>query len=204
MSDAPAARAGASRASLAVQLISLAYDAILLVGVVVVAAGLLMPLAGAIAPRAALPRWLLQAWIFSIVGAYFVWCWTRTGQTLAMKTWRLRVEHEAGGLLAPHTALLRYLLAWQLVVPGLLLAAWFGRGPASYAVAFGIGVFATAALALTDRQRRGLHDRLLSTRVVRLDRATATRGTAAPAGLAQAMPAAQAAGRRPAWPEGRA
>ena len=31
-------------------------------------------------------RHLLQAWIVVVAGAYLVWFWTRSGQTLPMKT----------------------------------------------------------------------------------------------------------------------
>ena len=34
---------------------------------------------------------LLTTWIGLVVGVYFVWFWTHGGQTLPMKTWRLRV-----------------------------------------------------------------------------------------------------------------
>jgi hypothetical protein len=31
-------------------------------------------------------RHLRQLWLFVIIGIYFVFCWTRSGQTLAMQT----------------------------------------------------------------------------------------------------------------------
>ncbi|MDP3083167.1 MAG: RDD family protein, partial [Rubrivivax sp.] len=33
----------------------------------------------------------LQAFLFIVIGAYFVWFWSRSGQTLAMQTWHIRV-----------------------------------------------------------------------------------------------------------------
>ena len=32
---------------------------------------------------------LLWFYLFALLGVYFVWCWVKAGQTLAMKTWRL-------------------------------------------------------------------------------------------------------------------
>ncbi len=37
-------------------------------------------------------RHLLQAYVLAMVGAYLVGFWTHGGQTLAMKTWRIRLE----------------------------------------------------------------------------------------------------------------
>ena len=34
--------------------------------------------------------------LFFAIGAYFGWCWTRTGQTLALKTWSLRTSSTPG------------------------------------------------------------------------------------------------------------
>ena len=39
---------------------------------------------------------LLQTLVFVAVGVYFVCCWTRSGQTLALKTWKLRIDGPGG------------------------------------------------------------------------------------------------------------
>lgn len=75
---------------------------------------------------------------------YFLWCWLNGGQTLPMKTWRLRLVSEDGNRLRPAQALLRYLAAW----PSVCLA--------------GIGIF----WALIDKDQQFLHDRLAGTRIV--------------------------------------
>jgi len=76
-----------------------------------------------------------------------VFCWVRSGQTLPMKTWRIRLVTEQGKPLAVGRAFQRYLLA----VPSVLS---------------GIGVL----WALVDRDRQFLHDRLAGTRIVRVDK----------------------------------
>ena len=86
-------------------------------------------------------RTLLQGWVFSIVGAYFVWFWTHGGQTLPMKTWHLRLMRRDGAAVGMARAIHRYLLA----VLGL--------------AALGAGF----AWALVDRDRLFLHDRLAGT-----------------------------------------
>jgi uncharacterized RDD family membrane protein YckC len=89
-------------------------------------------------------RHLLQAWIVVVVGAYFVAFWTRGGQTLPMKTWRIRLVRHDGAPVGVGRAIHRYLLA-------LLGLAALGLG-------FG--------WALLDRDRQFLHDRLAGTALV--------------------------------------
>jgi uncharacterized RDD family membrane protein YckC len=87
-------------------------------------------------------RHLLQAWIVAAIGAYYMVFWTRGGQTLPMKTWRIRlVRSDTGGPVNAGRAVHRYLLA----VLGL--------------AAVGLGF----AWALVDRDRLFLHDRLAGT-----------------------------------------
>jgi len=90
-------------------------------------------------------RHLLQAWLLAVIGAYYVGFWTRGGQTLPMKTWRVRlVRADTGGAVNPGRAVHRFVLA----VLGL--------------TALGVGF----AWALFDRDRRFLHDRLAGTDIV--------------------------------------
>lgn len=89
-------------------------------------------------------RLLLQCVSFAVVSSYFLWCWTHGGQTLAMKTWRIRVIDKNGKPLSLAAALRRYLLACI----GLLLG--------------GIGLW----WALLDKDGQFLHDRLAGTRLV--------------------------------------
>lgn len=143
------------------------YEAVLLFGVVFVASFVLLALAGWTYPLPPQRRWALQAVLFVAIGAYFVFSWTRAGQTLAMKSWRLRVVDRNGGLLTPGRALVRYLLAWSLFAPGLAFIAIAGAGALVNLLALAGGVFAMLALARLDPQRQLLHDRLLGSRVVR-------------------------------------
>jgi len=99
-----------------------------------------------VATRAASAAWtrpLLQLWLLAILGAYFVYCWHAAGQTLAMKTWQLRLAHADGSPLSVRFAAGRYLLAlWSLM----FLGAGF-------------------LWAFADPERQFLHDRLLGTRL---------------------------------------
>lgn len=56
--------------------------------------------------------WLLwpnELWKLSWVGFFFVWFWSRSGQTLGMKAWRLRVQNNDGSLISKTTGLKRLL-----------------------------------------------------------------------------------------------
>ena len=130
-------------ASLRLRLVSLLYEAILLFAVLFVSSYLFLSLARD--AQSAMPRVIFQIYLLSIAGAYFVFCWVRTGQTLAMKTWRIRIVTEEGGTLGAGRAFKRYLLA----IPGILS---------------GISLL----WAPFDRQRQFLHDRLAGTRIVRV------------------------------------
>ena len=90
-------------------------------------------------------RAAFQIYLLGIALAYFAWCWLRGGQTLAMKTWRIRVVAKDGTPITLGQTLLRFVLA-----------------------ALGIG-FAGAGLiwAFFDSDRQFLHDRLAGTRIVK-------------------------------------
>ena len=66
-------------------------------------------------------RPLLQAFLFVVFGVYFAWFWAK-GQTLAMKTWNIRVVDREGRPLTQGRALLRYACSWLWFLPP--LAFW--------------------------------------------------------------------------------
>lgn len=65
---------------------------------------------------------LLWLYLFLLLGNYFLWCWIRAGQTLAMKTWRLRlIDAKTGRTLRPLQAFVRYGMGWICWPTGLAL-----------------------------------------------------------------------------------
>lgn len=129
-------------APLGMRLLSLAYEGVLLSGVLFVATYLFLALARD--AQSGLSRLVFQIYVLAVCGVYFMFCWARSGQTLPMKTWHIRLVTEQGKPLAIGRAFRRYLLA----VPGVLS---------------GIGVL----WALVDRDRQFLHDRLAGTRIIK-------------------------------------
>ncbi len=98
------------------------YEGLLMFGVVFLAGYLFGTLSQT---RNALDnRHALQAFLFVVFGIYYVWFWSK-GQTLAMKTWNIKVVDSAGQRVTQGRALARYLLSWVWFVPPLLAAARF-------------------------------------------------------------------------------
>lgn len=163
MAADPAVRAPAG---VPIRLAAMIYEAVLLFGVVFIVSYTVLAVARWTYPLAAYQRWTLQTVLFVAIGAYFIYCWTRSGQTLAMKSWHLRLLAADGRPLSLAVALVRYLLAWHLFVPGAVWYALAGGRPALDALAAVAGFVALVLIAYTDGQRRFLHDRWLGTRVV--------------------------------------
>ncbi|MFP3889916.1 RDD family protein [uncultured Ralstonia sp.] len=149
------------------RLAAMLYEGLLLFGVMFGATAIFLILRAIAPPLARTGDTGLQVWGFLALGAYFVWFWTKRGQTLAMQTWRIRVVRADGGPISLRQAVVRYLLAWIWVgvAVGIIhvsgLSRWAGAG-----VALGC-VLGLAALAWLDPQRQFLHDRLAGTRLVR-------------------------------------
>ncbi|MBS0307861.1 MAG: RDD family protein [Proteobacteria bacterium] len=146
------------------RLASMLYESLLLFGVVFFAAWIFSTL---LQQRHALYlKHGLQAWLFLVLGLYFVYFWRRSGQTLAMKTWRIKLVSANGGPVSLGRAIARYLLCWMWFLPALALdAAWGLKTWASIGLPL-LGMALWAATILLDKNRQFLHDRLAGTRLV--------------------------------------
>lgn len=164
MADTSALPAAAAVPSVRRRLAAMLYEAVLLFGIVFFA-GLAFALATQ-QRNGLVHHNLLAAWIALVVGAYFVWFWTHGGQTLPMKTWRLRLEAANGRPLSAGHAIVRYALGWLWFLPPLALHPLLGLSvPVTLALAAAwIVVWAGAARLHADRQFP--HDRLARTRIV--------------------------------------
>jgi uncharacterized RDD family membrane protein YckC len=130
---------------------ALVYDSFLLVALLMVFTGasLFFTHGNAVMPENT------GAWVYVyrsglvlVIAAYFVGNWIRSGQTLGMRAWRIRVVDERGGRLTLGPACVRFVLA---------VAAWSPLG---------LGVLWMYA----DPAHLAIHDRLAKTRLLRLTR----------------------------------
>lgn len=110
-------------------------------------------------------RHALQAFVFVIFGIYFVWFWGK-GQTLAMKTWDIRVVDTDGNLITQKRALARYALSWLWFLPP-LLTSYLLHLPAVEGAVLLVGwVLVWAVLARFHTQKQFWHDALAGTRLI--------------------------------------
>ena len=122
----------------------LLYEGLVVFGIVLI--GFLMPQIVLAAYGMGFSSKALWLHIVVLLMFYFVWFWLNGGQTLAMKTWKLRIVNIDGTPVSLKQGWIRYALAWPSVL-------FFGAG---------------LIWALFDRDRQFMHDRLAGTCIVLL------------------------------------
>ena len=115
------------------------YDSLLLFSLLFAATVPVLLVTGGQAVRPNHP--VFTVYLLAVSYAYFGWCWTRSGQTLGMRAWRMRVCTRDGARLGWRRSLARFAAA--LVSVG----------------AAGAGL----VWVVFDRERMSLHDRLSGT-----------------------------------------
>jgi len=141
------------------------YEGLLLFGVVAIAALVYTLLLRQ--HEAVEGRYVMMVFLFLVMAAYFVWFWTKSGQTLAMKSWRLRLVTTDGRALAWPRAFVRYLLCWVWVLPALSFAHFAGIESAWNALGvLTLWILVYAALAWLHPQRQFWHDAACGTQLV--------------------------------------
>lgn len=156
---------GGHPARLMTRMAAFVYEGVLLFGVLMISGYLYSSLTQ---QRHALQgKAGLQAFLFVILGIYFGWFWSRSGQTLAMKTWHLRLVCVDGSPVPQSRALARYVAAWLWFLPALAAAYWLNVSTSGQIFTIlTSGVLAYAALSWCLPERQFLHDLLCGTRVI--------------------------------------
>ena len=141
-------------AGLSRRLASLTYDFFLLFaitigyGMLLLTAKILvlgLDAASSHSPRA-LEQWLSMFGLYALLSSYFIISWKKKGQTLGMKSWRIKLETNDGDTPTSNQCLSRCILA-----------------PLSFAIG-GVGFF----WCLLPPNYSCLHDLMTSTRVVKI------------------------------------
>lgn len=107
----------------------------------------------------------LQAFLFVIFGIYFTWFGAK-GQTLAMKTWNIRLVDALGQPIKQTRALWRYILSWLWFLPPLAVLAPFQVSGGETAVLVLGWVAVWAVLSRFQPQKQFWHDAFAGTRLV--------------------------------------
>lgn len=91
-----------------------------------------------------LKRSAMQLWLWLLIGSYYIVCWRKSGQTLAMQAWRLKLLSSANQKPSIHVLIKRYVLASLSMLCVGLGFLW----------------------ALLDKKNAYLHDKWCATRIV--------------------------------------
>ncbi|PLP98665.1 RDD family protein [Cupriavidus pauculus] len=150
------------------RLLCMLYEGVLLFGVLMLASAVSV-LARPLLVQLGLNHvYVDQVWMFVVLGVYFSWFWQRNGQTLAMQTWRIRLETGAGQTPGWPKAMLRYVLAWLWLPPAAAVGHAMGLTLWPFIGVLTAGLFIWMSLAWLDPSRQFLHDRLAGTRLTDL------------------------------------
>jgi uncharacterized RDD family membrane protein YckC len=139
------------------------YEGMLMFGVAFIADYLFDTLSQS--RHALLNRDARQAYLFVVFGIYFVWFWSK-GQTLAMKTWHIRVVDRQGRPLTQLRALWRYVLSWLWFVPPLVAVLPFNlSAPETVVILIG-WIVVWAILSRFHPEGQFWHDAFAGTRLM--------------------------------------
>ena len=161
--------------SLARRLGASIYEFTLLFGIYFITGALVQVLFTLIGQSA--PTWVIQLLIFGVLGWYFSHSWQKAGQTLAQRTWHIKVLNMTEQLPNAKQAWLRYLASYLGILPGLLMAlTLLAQKPLNHENAGGfyiqmmlillINWLALMGTSLMNPKRRALHELLSGTRSV--------------------------------------
>lgn len=118
------------------------YDLLLLLGVLFVVSAIAVAINNGVAVKH--PAYYLALFLVSFF--FLGWFWTHSGQTLGLRTWRLQLISESSEIVTWKQAALRFVFGFLAYLPAGLGLLWM----------------------LIDKDNLALHDKLSSTRLIRL------------------------------------
>ncbi|MEA5446267.1 RDD family protein [Gammaproteobacteria bacterium AB-CW1] len=142
------------------------YDGLLVLAIWFIATLVALPFAGEEAFEPENP--MLLAYLILVTGLFFIWFWQRSGQTLGMRAWRLRLVNGQGH----HPPLWRLIMRAGLMLL-LLILALYGLAfltqdfwPDWLGALMLMPLCISMAWVLVDEERRSLHDIAAGTRLI--------------------------------------
>ena len=158
------------------RLLSMVYDGLLLAAVLFIAMAIFIPIAKSAGYETGHP--VFSVYFLLVCFLFYAGFWTHGGQTLGMKTWKIKLLHENGQAISWGQALLRYLTAlpaWIVIMLGistLMLDAplkmpmainWINTLPDG--VLLGIGL----VMLYFDQRPNNWRDRFSHTQIIRIN-----------------------------------
>ncbi|MFV1983459.1 MAG: RDD family protein [Thiohalomonadales bacterium] len=103
------------------RLAAMSYDSLLLIAVLFIATAIATVLTGGESISAGNP--LFTSYLFIVSFAFFAWFWTHGGQTLGMRSWKIRLQRFDGNSITLWQSLLRFITglpAWIFILLGIV------------------------------------------------------------------------------------
>lgn len=109
----------------------------------------------------------MQAVVFLVLALYFIWFWTHGGQTLAMRSWQLRLVSSNGQPVSLKQALIRFMWSWIWFIPSLAVAwlAGWHQSKLLYGPLIGWAIV-YALLSTLHPKKQFWHDEFSGTRLI--------------------------------------
>lgn len=172
-------------AGIVLRLLALIYDGLLLLAVWMVLSAILVPF-GTSSSAAQAHKVMLTsaAWrqfvifpaMVAVTWLFYGYCWTRTGQTLGMQTWRLQTLRYNGTYLRWSDAIVRCASACLFPIVCGLISEMAWHSPAASAVSMLSGFLGNYLWILWSSHRLAWHDQFSGTLVWKLPPAPAQKG----------------------------
>jgi len=158
------------------RLLSMLYDGLLLTAVLFIAMAIFVPIAKSAGFETGHP--VFTVYFLSVCFLFYAGFWTHGGQTLGMRTWKIKLRHENGQAISWSQALLRYMTAlpaWIVIMVGtstLILDAplnlpkpidWINTLPDG--LLLGIGL----VMLYFDQRPNNWRDRFSHTQIIRIN-----------------------------------
>ena len=126
-------------ASIFKRIAALFYDCLLLIAVFFVITAVAVRVNGGEAIES--PLYLMA--LIPVAWIFFAWFWINGGQTLGMRAWKIKLVNESGDAISVRSSVIRFAVGF-VFFPFVLLPALF------------------------DNDKRGLHDKLAGTKILRI------------------------------------
>lgn len=142
----------------------LAYDAMLLIAIAVGISMVFTSLSGRARDQ--------DIFLFRIIyilafGLYFSYVWSRSGQTLSMKTWNIKVVNRNSQILSIPQAMIRYIASWLWISPLLLYYYLIGiSSKFELITVLSGGMFFYSMLSFLSFDKQYIHDKICRTRLI--------------------------------------